>query len=101
MDPLSREEGSSHSLLADMITSVCGCKVYTALAGYQETEVESDDTGHQVTICHISKAANKLQPFRGRPPEDLLKLFRCCCLLRASEHKISGTHKVLNEITRN
>lgn len=63
MDPLSRE-GSSQLVWYDYVRVV---QVYTALR--RMAEVESDDTGHQVTICHISKAANKLQPFRERPPE--------------------------------
>lgn len=43
-------------------------QVYTALR--RPTEVESAATGHQVTICHISKAANKYTPFSGHSPED-------------------------------
>lgn len=43
-------------------------QVYTAL--WRPTEVETAATGHQVTICHISKAANKYTPFPGHSPED-------------------------------
>lgn len=43
-------------------------QVYTALE--RPVGVVIGATGHQVTICHISKAANMLTPFPGRPPEN-------------------------------
>lgn len=64
MDPLSRAD-SPQLAWYDYIREF---QVYTALE--RPTEVEFAATGHQVTICHISKAENKLQPFHRRPLED-------------------------------
>lgn len=59
--PLGRPQLAWYDYIGEM-------QVYTALR--RPTEVESGATGHQVTICHISKAANKYTPFPGHSPED-------------------------------
>lgn len=91
MDPLSRAD-SPQLAWYDYIREL---QVYTALE--RPTEVESAATGHQVTICHISKAANKLPPFHGRPPEDSALVL----IFMDNWNTRFRTHKVTNEISRN